>query len=67
MTHPHDNPCIEFHPENGGNPWIVVYRIENREIWFAYADEDSARIKMADQFFMSLCERLRSSPKKLIA
>lgn len=51
------NPCVEFHPENGDAPWVVVFRMDGRELWFAHQNEESARTKISDDLFVKLCRR----------
>jgi hypothetical protein len=39
---------IEHHPENVGAEWVVIVVFGQSRLWFAYATEDLARLKMPD-------------------
>jgi hypothetical protein len=37
---------IEHHPENGNMPWVVVLRVDGREMWFACRSKELAEQKL---------------------
>lgn len=45
-------PCIEYHPENGDVPYVVVTKLERGDdthIWMAYPTADAAFTKLRNE------------------
>jgi hypothetical protein len=40
------NVGVEYHPENGIAPWVVVLRVDGREMWFACRSKELAEQKL---------------------
>lgn len=45
-------PCVEYHPENGDVPYVVVTKLERGDdtyIWMAYPSADAAFTKLRNE------------------
>lgn len=45
-------PCVEYHPENGDVPYVVVTKLERGDathIWMAYPTADEAFTKLRNE------------------
>jgi hypothetical protein len=55
------NVAIEHHPENGTLPWVVVLRVNGRELWFACPTRERAEQKLPD--YRAFVETLEAEAK----